>query len=49
MFKVPALPVELFLNKCEKEGILFGTGKVGIIRAVLHMDVSIEEAESAGK
>ncbi len=41
--------VEDFLNKCKENGLMLGTGKVGVIRAVMHMDVSIEEIDQAVK
>jgi threonine aldolase len=47
MFSIPAKPADLFLEECRREGILLGTGKVGVIRAVMHMDVSAEEIEDA--
>ena len=41
------LTVEDFLTKCRENGLYLGTGKIGIIRAVTHMDVSFEEIEQA--
>lgn len=38
-----------FLFKCKENGLLLGTGKVGVIRAVTHMDVSFEDVEEANK
>ena len=49
MFSVVKLKVEDFLKKCGENGLLLGTGKVGIIRAVTHMDVSFEEINHAAK
>ena len=47
MFSLINMPVEDFLNKCKENGLLLGTGKVGVIRAVTHMDVSFEEIKLA--
>ncbi|MFA7228215.1 MAG: GntG family PLP-dependent aldolase [Melioribacteraceae bacterium] len=47
MFTLSALSVEEFLKKSGDNGLLLGTGKVGVIRAVTHMDVSQEEIEEA--
>ncbi len=49
MFSVVNLNVEDFLKKCSEDNLLLGTGKVGIIRAVTHMDVSFEEINQAAK
>jgi threonine aldolase len=45
MFTPANLSVGSFLSRCREEGLLLGTGKVGIIRAVTHMDVSADEIE----
>lgn len=49
MFSVKNISVDDFLSKCKENGLLLGTGKVGIIRAVTHMDVSIEQINEAAK
>lgn len=49
MFSSLKISVDDFLNKCKENGLLFGTGKVGVIRAVTHMDVSTEEIDQAVK
>ncbi len=49
MFSVKNISVENFLLKCKENGLLLGTGKVGVIRAVTHMDVSIEQINEAVK
>lgn len=49
MFSVVNMKVEDFLKKCNENGLLLGTGKVGIIRAVTHMDVTFEEINHAAK
>lgn len=49
MFSVSQMKVEDFLKKCGEHNLLLGTGKVGIIRAVTHMDVSFEEINQAVK
>lgn len=43
MFKLKNISVEDFLLKCKDQGLLLGTGKIGVIRAVTHMDVSKED------
>ncbi|PKL83600.1 MAG: low specificity L-threonine aldolase [Ignavibacteriae bacterium HGW-Ignavibacteriae-3] len=49
MFTVLKFSVEDFLKKSRENGLLLGTGKVGVIRAVTHMDVSSEEIGDAVK
>ncbi len=49
MFTVKNISVENFLTKCKDNGLKLGTGKVGVIRAVMHMDVSMENIEEAVK
>jgi threonine aldolase len=49
MFSPIKISVDDFLIRCNKSGLLFGTGKVGVIRAVTHMDVSFEEVEQSIK
>lgn len=47
MFTLNGISIENFLVKCKNEGLLLGTGKVGEIRAVTHMDVSFDEINIA--
>ena len=49
MFSLMNISVDDFLAKCNQNGILLGTGKVGVIRAVTHMDVSMEEINQAAE
>ncbi|MGK9476502.1 threonine aldolase family protein [Melioribacter sp. OK-6-Me] len=49
MFSPLRLSAEDFILKCKEKGLLLGTGKVGIIRAVTHMDVDGEEILEAAK
>lgn len=49
MFTPSKMSVENFLAKAKDAGVLLGTGKVGVIRAVTHMDVSMEEIDQATK
>ena len=49
MFSPNNISVDDFLIKCKERGLLFGTGKVGVIRAVTHMDVSMEQINEASK
>ena len=46
MFSLTKFKVEDFLSKANEVGILLGTGKVGVIRAVTHMDVSFEQVNA---
>ena len=49
MFTVSARKIDRFLEECKMNGVLLGTGKVGVIRAVMHMDVSPGQvSEAAG-
>jgi threonine aldolase len=41
------ISIEEFLLKSKKSGLLLGTGRVGVIRAVTHMDVSFEDIHAA--
>ena len=41
------ISADQFLSKTKDLGLLLGTGKVGVIRAVTHMDVSFEEIDQA--
>ncbi|MBI1936604.1 MAG: aminotransferase class I/II-fold pyridoxal phosphate-dependent enzyme [Ignavibacteriales bacterium] len=47
MFSPLNISVDDFLMMCKQNGLLLGTGKVGIIRAVTHVDVSFEEIDKA--
>lgn len=47
MFAPQNISVDDFLLKCKQNGLLLGTGKVGVIRAVTHLDVSFEEIDNA--
>ncbi|MDQ7817492.1 MAG: GntG family PLP-dependent aldolase [Melioribacteraceae bacterium] len=49
MFTPIGITIEDFQSKCKSGGLLLGTGKVGEIRAVTHMDVSLKEVEEAVK
>jgi len=49
MFSPISISVEDFLLKCKEKGLLLGTGKVGVIRAVTHMDVSFEQINESIK
>lgn len=49
MFSPKNISVDDFLQKCRENGLLLGTGKVGVIRAVTHMDVSKEDISQAIK
>jgi threonine aldolase len=49
MFTPKDTTIEDFQLKCKDAGLLLGTGKVGEIRAVTHMDVSSEEINEAVK
>lgn len=47
MFKVNGLSVDEFLSRCKEEGLMLGTGKVGVIRAVTHLDISEQDIQNA--
>ena len=49
MFSSLKISVDDFLSKCKENGLILGTGKVGVIRAVTHMDVSMDEIKEAAK
>ncbi|MCX7876595.1 MAG: aminotransferase class I/II-fold pyridoxal phosphate-dependent enzyme [Melioribacteraceae bacterium] len=49
MFSPKSISVDEFLIRCKQKGLFFGTGKVGVIRAVTHMDVSFEQINEAIK
>lgn len=49
MFTPKNISIEDFQQKCKEAGLLLGTGKVGEIRAVTHMDVSFEQINEAVK
>jgi len=47
MFTLSNISSDVFLSKCKENGLLLGTGKVGVIRAVTHLDVSFEDIQQA--
>ncbi len=47
MFTPKGVSIEEFQLKCKQNGLLLGTGKVGEIRAVTHMDVSVDDIKNA--
>lgn len=47
MFKVKDDSPENFIQKCKEKGLLLGPGGVGIIRAVTHLDISINDIDLA--
>jgi threonine aldolase len=47
MFSPNGISIEEFQLKCKANGLLLGTGKVGEIRAVTHMDVSVDDIKVA--
>lgn len=49
MFSPKNISVDVFLSKCKDNGLLLGTGKVGVVRAVTHLDVSMEQVIEASK
>jgi len=49
MFTPIGMSIEEFQSKCKTNGLLLGTGKVGEIRAVTHMDVSVDDIKEALK
>ncbi len=49
MFSPKNISVDEFLSKCKNKGLLLGTGKVGVIRAVTHIDVTFEQINEAIK
>jgi len=49
MFTPKNISVDVFLSKCKDNGLLLGTGKVGVVRAVTHLDVSMEQVIEAAK
>lgn len=49
MFTPQNINVDEFLKKCSANGLLLGTGKIGVIRAVTHMDASFEDIDGAAK
>jgi threonine aldolase len=46
-FKPTKLSPENVIEKCEKEGLLISTGKIGWLRAVTHLDVNREQIQKA--
>jgi threonine aldolase len=49
MFTPTKITAEKLLAGCLKQNLILSTGKVGVVRAVTHMDVSFEEIEQAIK
>lgn len=49
MFTLAKISVDDFFTKCNNSGLILSTGKVGVIRAVTHLDVSFEEIDQAVK
>ena len=49
MFTPINMSADVLLSKCKENGLILGTGKVGVIRAVTHMDVSMDEIKEAVK
>jgi threonine aldolase len=49
MFTPKNISVDDFLKKCKENGLMLGTGKVGVIRAVTHMDISMDDIQEAAK
>ena len=49
MFTPKDISIEDFQLQCKNAGLLLGTGKVGEIRAVTHLDVSFEQINEAVK
>ena len=49
MFTLSNMHVDDFLDRCAKNNLMFGTGKVGVIRAVTHLDVSMDDMNSASQ
>lgn len=47
MFKPKSISVEEVLQKCKDKGLLLSSGGVGVIRAVTHLDISLEDIDSA--
>ena len=47
MFSLTNMDIESFLKNSSEAGLFLGTGKVGVIRAVTHMDVTFEEISHA--
>ncbi|MEW6507860.1 MAG: GntG family PLP-dependent aldolase [Bacteroidota bacterium] len=49
MFSPIGISIEEFHSRCKTNGLLLGTGKVGEVRAVTHMDVSINDVKEAAE
>jgi len=49
MFRPNNISIDEFLMKCRNQGLLLGTGKVGVIRAVTHLDIESDDIISAIK
>ncbi len=49
LFKPLIHPVEEIIQLCKKEGLLLSVGKVDLVRAITHLDVSFEEIKAASE
>ncbi len=49
MFSPIGISIEEFHSRCKTNGLSLGTGKVGEVRAVTHMDVSINDVKEAAE
>jgi threonine aldolase len=47
LFKPKTISVEKGLEQCKEKGLLVSVGKIDLIRAVTHMDVSMKDIEKA--
>jgi threonine aldolase len=49
LFKPKTISVENGIEQCKEKGLLLSIGKIDLIRAVTHMDVSFDEVKKASK
>lgn len=49
IFKSKSLSVDEVISGCKEQGLLISEGRPGFLRAITHMDVSIDEIGSAKK
>lgn len=47
MFKPKKLSVDEVISKAKEKGLLLGPGGFGVVRAVTHLDISVEDIENA--
>ena len=47
LFKPKTISVEDGLERCKEKGLLVSVGKIDLIRAVTHMDVSMKDIKKA--